>query len=385
MAILAKTVAHMHIRSKLPILAVLIIVLFCGCTASVEESAPPAVELSIEPSVEPAPESTPRVLLDYSDCAEYVRYDAPESVTCHIKLTSTNPGDWEDFELDCEIGESSETHSENAYRLRRGWNGSDMSSMVYTDIDPDSSDGQYIAEVLANADFVEDESIGAYVYVGIEVTDLASGDCWLFLPEGKVIRDGEPNSAAEVGVEAYARLSVITWKNWTHLWSSIGGVESWLHYRTSDESAEYYMMCVQTEQEHVHLTLEEAREFVKVLCPTFDRDDISTYPSSRELSPLGWDAYDGYVRIDEYFGDTARLDENGDTVVETEHHFVFSDNSLACWKFGTRFMYSCLAYPKVGETVVEIIDSVVPRASYIASDFADYDAALTWIDDRFGN
>lgn len=378
----AITAVHMRIKRKLFVPMFLIAALLCSCTAAIEESAPPAVELSVEPSVEvstePTPEPTPRVLLEYSDCAEYVRYNPPESATCHIKL-SGNPDSWEDFELDCEIGESSETNSENAYRLQRAWNGSDMASLAFTDIDPDSADGQYIAEVLANADFVEDESIGAYVYVGIQVTDLASGGCWLFLPEGRVIRDGKPNAAAEVGVEAYARLSVIAWKNWTYSWS-IGGVESWLYDRTSDGDSEYYTMCVQTEREHVHLTLEEAREFVKVLCPTFDRDDISTYPSSHQLSPLGWDAYDGYIRIDEYFGDPTHTDENGDTVVETEHHFAFCDNSLACWRFGTRFFYNCLAYPKVGETVLETIDSTVPRAAYLAPDFADYDAARAWIE-----
>lgn len=369
-------------KHKLFALAVLIAALLCSCTAAIEESAPPAIEpsvtLSIEPSpsVEPTPEPTPRVLLDYSDCAEYVRYDPPESDACQIKLTGTNPDDWEDFTLDCDVGESSEGEG---YSLRRGWF-NNMEHVLDAKLAAYSDDGKYISEIIANADFIEDDSLTETVYVGIEMVDLESGIEYAFLPEGKVIRYSEPYAAAQVGIEAYARLSVITWKNWT-TFSSWGSPDNWLYDYASDENAEYYTMCVQTEQKHVHLTIEEAREFVKTLCPIYARDGVFNSPKSYQLSKLGWDAYDGYVRIDEYFGNPTYTDENGDTVVETKRHFAFSDNSLSA-NFGTRFVYYSLAYPKVREQVFEVINSTVPRATHLAPDFADYDAALAWIASR---
>lgn len=368
-------------KHKLFALAVLIAALLCGCTAAMDESAPPAIEpsvtLSIEPSpsVEPTPEPTPRVLLDYSDCAEYVRYDPPESTTCHIKLTGS-PDNWEDCEFDFDAGENSEGEG---YSLRRGWF-NNMEHVLDGKLAADSDDGRYLAALIANADFVEDESIEPTVYVGIEITDLESGVDYTFLPEGKVIRYVEPYAAADIGKEAYARLSVITWKNWT-TFSSWGSPDFWLYDYASNENTEYYTMCVQTEQNHIHLTVDEAREFVKVLCPAYARGGVVGAPDSYQLSKLGWDEYDGYIRIDEYFANPNHHNENGDTVVETERHFAFADNSLAA-NFGTRFVYYSLAYPKVRENVFETINSTVPRATHLAPDFADYSAALTWIASR---
>lgn len=367
-------------KSKLFALAALIAALLCGCTASVDPSVTPS------PSVEPTPEPTPRVLLEYGACGEYEMFaqlDSPE-VRVSMRGASTDEAVYT-FKLDgvetpeeprrlYHAGTELPEVDGTVYSLYRRDSSvtTNHVDMIYSVLVSDDEQIAFIDDLLASAEFhpIPDEQLEfenrlcLYVETESGLTEYQIGidGLLLRLSEPLEFAKGEITyEAAEVDAEAAAYLHMIEWANRAF---PTDCRDEWVCL--DDPEPADYRMCVVGEQLHMHLTVDEAKEFVKA----FDPD----LPQSRDVlsaSKLGWSGYDGYMIVDEY---TRGVDAPAKRI---SHHILFRDGSVASW-LDTHD--AVMHYAGANSTFI-VFDSNFPRAGELSgAGVIDYDAACAWIE-----
>lgn len=370
-------------------IAIFAAMLLSACTAAIKESAPSTTTPSSAsmPSTNPtpAPSPTPRVLLEYGACGAYEVFapsDSPEvcvsmdGAEYMFDLTGVLPPD-EPRRLYLVGGmKPSENVSETVYSLYRFDSSvtTNHVDMWYSVLVSSSEQAAFISELLASAEFqpISADELSWENRLRLYAETVSGLVEYQIGVDGLLLRLSEPfltakseitYEAAEIGTEAAAYLHLIEWANRSFPTSCRN---DWKCF--DDPEPTDYRMCIVGEELHLHLTVDEAKEFAKSLDPDNpqSRDTLST-------SKLGWSGYDGYIIVDEYvpgFSDPADL---------ASRHVLFRDGSVA----SRLYTHSAVVHYAGANSTVIAFDSNFPRAANLSDAGAvDYDAALAWIASR---
>ena len=363
------------------------VVIVAGCDAPTESPAPSA-ELSpvtVEPSSTPTPSPTPRVLLEIGACGEYEVFPPPDSLEVCVSMneaeaeytfdltgveTPDKPRRLSSFAAVEPLEDGSDTIY-SLYCLDSSFTTNDV-DMQYSVLVSDDDHIAFIDDLLASAEFqpIPEEDIEfenrlclyAETESGFVEYHIGTDGLLLRLSEPYLRAESEIEyEAAEVDPEAAAYLHAIEWAN--------RSLPTRHHndWKCSDnlEPADY-RMCIVGEQLHLHLTVDEAKEFVE----TFDPDS-PVIRDTLSFSELGWDGYDGYIIVDEY------VNKNGDAE-QARRHVLFRDGSIAA-RLTT---HSAVMHFAGANSTIISYDANFPRAVDLSdAEAVDYSAALAWIDD----